>query len=910
MNNSGVGSKLRVFISSLCNGKYKIARRAIKKLLEATGLAEVYVYEETPASSDNNESAFLSEIDRSDLCVVIVDNKDDISTAVQKEVRRAQKNNLRILYIFCNERKKTPTAMQKEVETVGAQKYTVVSEFADIALEVYDSVIQDIIKIYCKKESPLQNKRSEVPELTVNKVFKIGSNIQRIGQLAAFPSVLRTLTSNIFPKASSQEDPDGSKLDSALADHLCYILSHSKFKESNIDVICSEICSTCQENIKSILSKRFDAQKAYFLGHYNKCLKYLREAINKAFATRSVPNWVKNDIAIDIRHVVLIIQELKNGIGSKISGQEYIDNNPEPVYYPYLDRQIQIFHEEIINHHYTAISDSPETTRVSDYNSLIVHLANAYCFAESNGSILQAIMIKNRLLELYELFCFQSNEHRLYFNYIRLAILNGNEKKIDNFIRTYNEPTSILNSYEIQEILKSIENSAQYMQVRSKLILITRFGYYMDDATYHELYAELLQFIKNWVADDKRTINLCSYISDFFITNTYRNSLTDAVSFVCEVFERKLSYCDYFCFKILSKSDFTKMNKTDQARVGRLLLDIASGKIACDFYSEFYRTIINFVSSTKGSVKQLEKALSRSAPEFYRTDYRLSTIIRNKCDITGYVKSQIQEIQSLINTNNDFNTNPFKGNNYDNIYFILSSCSQRLTNSILRCLLDTTITTLTSNQVTISIKSSAIKVIQELYFKYPDFSEWPRIKNRLLDSIPISYHTSNHFMLEKLENAKSLDFQYSLFLSLFDKAQSDLCVQKLLSLDRKDAYLTECFLITIYRYLSEIPDNIYNKDILSTFMYFCIETSQHREYKIRYNAVLNLIELTKYKPIQKPILSYLSRLMDFGTHVEKIAILNSIDRLKSTNNSFVRQIKNKGKADENYLVRMATDSFK
>lgn len=907
MNSSDGVSKLRVFVSSRCDGKYKIARRAIRKLLEATGLTEVYVYEDTPASSDNNESAFLSEIDRSDLCIIIVDNKDNISHAVLREIRRAQKNNLRLLYIFCNERKKTPTEIQKEIEAIGGQKYTVVSEFADIALAVYDSVIQDIIKIYCKKESPLQNKRSEASELTVNEVFKIGSNIQQIGQLAAFPLVLKTLTAHILSEASSQKKPDESKLDSALADLLCHILSHSKFKKSNIEAICSEMCNTCQEYMKPILLKRFDAQKAYFSGHYNKCLKYLQEAINKAFTSRSVPNWVKNDIAIDIRHVALIIQELKNRIDSKISGQEYIEKNPEPVYYPYLDRQIKNFNEEIINHHYTSISDSPETTRVSDYNSLIVHLANAYCCAETNGSILQTVMLKNRLLVLYELFCFQSKEHKLFFNYIRLAILNGNEKKIDNLIRMYNEPISILNSNEIQEILKGIENTAPHMQVRSKLILITRFGYYMDDATYHELYTELLHFIKNWIVNDNRTINLCSYISDFFITNKYRNSLTDAVSFVCDVFERKLSYCDYFCFKILSKLDFTKMDITNQTRINRLLFDIASGKISCEFYSEYYLTIIRFVSSTKKSVKQLEKALSHSAPEFYNTAYRLSTIVRKKCDITEYIKSQVQEIESLINTNNDFNTNPFKGNNYDNIHFILSSCSQKLTNSILVYLLDTTITTLTSNHVTASIKSSAIKVIQTIYFKYPGFSEWPRIKKRLLDNIPISCHTSNHFMLEKLENAKTLDFQYSLFLGLFDKAQSDLCVQKLLSLDRKDAYLMENFLVTIFGYLSEIPDNIYNKDILTTFMYYCIETSRHQECKIRHYAVLNLIKLTQYKQIQKPILSYLSRLMDYGTHVEKIAVLNGIDHLKSTNNSFVKQIKNKGKADTNFLVRLAAN---
>lgn len=45
--------KLRVFISSKCGGQYSVARKALKALLEATGLVESYVFESAPASSED-----------------------------------------------------------------------------------------------------------------------------------------------------------------------------------------------------------------------------------------------------------------------------------------------------------------------------------------------------------------------------------------------------------------------------------------------------------------------------------------------------------------------------------------------------------------------------------------------------------------------------------------------------------------------------------------------------------------------------------------------------------------------------------------------------------------------------------------------------------------------------------------
>ena len=117
--------KLEVFISSKCGGKYTIVRKALQKLLEETGLVSTYAYETEPASSINNENAYLSNLDHSDLIIILIDNKDGATSPVLAEEKRAKDMKLRMLYVFCDEDEKAPTPMQESIIVSQSQKFIV-----------------------------------------------------------------------------------------------------------------------------------------------------------------------------------------------------------------------------------------------------------------------------------------------------------------------------------------------------------------------------------------------------------------------------------------------------------------------------------------------------------------------------------------------------------------------------------------------------------------------------------------------------------------------------------------------------------------------------------------------------------------------------------------------------------------
>lgn len=71
--------KIRVFISSRCGGRYATVRFALKHLIDETGLAKAYLFENAPASSQNVQSSYLDKVDDCHLLILISDNEDDIT---------------------------------------------------------------------------------------------------------------------------------------------------------------------------------------------------------------------------------------------------------------------------------------------------------------------------------------------------------------------------------------------------------------------------------------------------------------------------------------------------------------------------------------------------------------------------------------------------------------------------------------------------------------------------------------------------------------------------------------------------------------------------------------------------------------------------------------------------------------
>ena len=154
------------------------------------------------------------------------------------------------------------------------------------------------------------------------------------------------------------------------------------------------------------------------------------------------------------------------------------------------------------------------------------------------------------------------------------------------------------------------------------------------------------------------------------------------------------------------------------------------------------------------------------------------------------------------------------------------------------------------------------------------------------------------------ETNRILSFQYRLFIHSFFEPECEILLDQLYSTDASEAYTIVQFLKIITDYLECAKEQIKDETLISAFLYYSIFMSQHKERDVKYYASICLIELTNFASTKRLALIHLSQIMDSGSQAAKIAILTHLGQIQSKEDeSYLKQIINKGKADCNYLVR-------
>ncbi len=79
-------------------------------------------------------------------------------------------------------------------------------------------------------------------------------------------------------------------------------------------------------------------------------------------------------------------------------GQKLIDESNEKVYYPILDRYAKNYLDSLIKYVGEYETDSPYTSRVTNWDSIIETAVNTFVVAFLNCSITQMICLRKRLI--------------------------------------------------------------------------------------------------------------------------------------------------------------------------------------------------------------------------------------------------------------------------------------------------------------------------------------------------------------------------------------------------------------------------------------------------------------------------------------------------------------------------------
>ncbi len=911
---------VKVFLSSNCdkkeerekgNTKYSVMRKALKLLLESTELCDVYVFEEGTATSYNVISSYTNPLDDSDLAIVIVDNKDGIGVGTQTEISRITALKKKCIYVFCNEREKEPTELEKQLlKSTSNPRYFTVSEFAEIPEKVYNSVINDILGIYtsyCRGRVELvDQKQSQVTESVEDTGLSVAedSNFSKeyMSQFAYTKALVKKEAGLLFGEESTASD-----IDRRCADLLGYVIGSQFTGLPSFDLINKDVKQFHKGNMQKLVAIRYEAVEAYFSGELFDCINKLEEAVAFINSCKNIPKWLLNDVAIDLRNVQINIDNEKGLMNLHTHGQEILDEDKEPLYYPIIDRIVSDYIEGIIKNRFNNSTQSPFTVNLGGVDYAIEKTANAFLVAYYYGSITQMILTRKRIYDYTLGLSLEVRNHRMFMFTVRLLLLSCEEKTLRQFLDAYGENTNNINSNDIECLLNSItKQPIRYKRILARENTLRFFGYYYSDEVFKQESNDILDAVKESIANDYTAGRLIKPLLDAINDTSYRFQEKKILEFVLFIFEKR--YRRYYddVFQFLYGFRFKELTKKEQTSYQRFLIKALKDDDVRNNASRIYQAIQTLRQCETINHKPLDEAVKKYNKDFYENMYRLNVEEHDSCQGWEYTKRCIEEIKRDNLTQG--NGGMYSFHVYDpylTISNIIVNADLIYSSEQLKQIIDVTNGTIFVNTQSAKAKVRALELLCIIQLKQPAnrliskfYKEIDERRDEILD-------TKELFLVKGYSKANINMCICILGLILKQGNEIDISIRtvEIQNSDASEQITALCFLERLYNF-EFFKQLSYTRNAL--FQFLLNESySNNSDIRFRSMSVMSKISESKYRNI---CLERFVNIMDDEDYKGKVGLLYRLneDDLK---NPKVQFIFDKGKVDTHYWVRVAANRF-
>ena len=909
-------NKVSVFISSKCdneddvqNGriKYGVMRKALKLLLEETNMCNVYVFEEGKATSYNVVNSYMDPLADSDLVIVIVDNKDGITDATLKEVGRVKALNKKCIYIFCDEREKNITELQAELQSSTKNpRFVIVHEFSDIAKEAYEAVINDVISTYI---SYCRSRLNYGEEKKMDDLSESASNIEI--QIAEDSDITKKFISGFpYTKYIAQKEAGiafkgiecKEEQDRLCASLLGQIIGCTELENLDFEAIKLDIRAFHRGNIQKLVSLRYEAVESYFSGDISGCIERLNACIDFCNSCRNMPKWMYNDVALDLRNIQLEIDMERDIFNINSSGQEILDQDNEPLYYPVIDRIVSDFNESIVKHQMHNTTQSPYRVNLGGVDFIIEKACNAFIVAYYYGSITHMLMLRKRLIEYLIGVALEIRNHKTYMFCVKLLILSNEEKTLKQFLNAYGENTNNINSLDVKYLTGSIKSQPiKTRKIMARQQLLKYFGYYYSDEEFERESKDLVEQIKQYIIDKYATELLIKPLFELFSETSYRMHEGTVLDFIYFLFESdcKRYYDD--AFKFLYHFSFKNLSNDEQNKYQQFIIKSLND-------DEIRKKCVN-IGWAAQTLRQYEtishESLDATVREkcfgFYEDTYLLNTSIQDEEKGWEYTKQYIDfirndnEMQGKNGTYSSKAYDPYK--TIANIMFInkLRYKSARL-KMIIGCLKGT----LLAETQTIEAKVGAMELMCMLQLAHPTnqqikkvtqelYNDWQEVVNAK-DLFPVrGYALDNlelYFVLLRTFFNMTEDMELGLRLMYIQNSEISIQITTLGTLERmmEHGFMSFC---------SDVEKN--------TLFQYVMSASYSMNCDVRFcaMAVLTKIANDNYRTL---CLERFVEMMDNEPYKGKVGLLYRLKNEDLTD-AKVKFIFDKGKNDSHFWVR-------
>ena len=649
------GRKIEVFISSICgdHGKYDHVRAELKKTIEETGLANVYLFEGEGAASMPAGSHYVFALEDCDICIFLINNADGVTPGVQKEIDTVKRNNIKALYYFCDETKTEKTALEQSLMGAQFAKSKTIHKFDDLIQNGFHDLINDITAIYhhyCRgrllwktEDDPVDVHQIDVAKAEIVQLKTVPKSVlKNIDQCSDY--LVRYSVGNNF--RFPDEEIHTGDIDEWGVQFLQVLFEAKSIKQFNVAMFLESLKETQEDGHFQIAQIRWQAIQAYFMGNVEKCVEHLESALKLARETNQ-PTWVIKDILVDLRNHQIILCNIKNLI-PKSDAQNELNENNEEVYYPLIDRIHESLHEKIVEGLYKDKTKSPYTVTIgNNYNQYGNLLASSFVIAMYNGSLTHILLIYEKVRDfVFYLSCKYTDWH-LRKRLLQLSVLAGNEKEINNLQNSYPEILNQMMANDAAMVMEFCNNQPiPYKRLICQLLGFGAVGYYLNDADFQKYEALIVKGIKDFLNDDTPVVFVGQNIFKGLAGAAYRMPQNTLVE-ICTLFmerEYRRWYTDMFDF-IANRINLQKMDTETAEKLIQCIIKALENEKDRGQIRNVPRFLFMLRKQNRQLTEELDMKIAEYLPSFYNGIYKLETTEKQQTDLPIFVQEYVDQIK-------------------------------------------------------------------------------------------------------------------------------------------------------------------------------------------------------------------------------------------------------------------------
>ena len=527
-----IGEKLKVFISSKTGDaqnctKYNLARKAIKEILEATGLFQIYLFEEAGTSSISAENHYIRNLRYADVCIFLIDNEDGVPEGVQNEVDKVLRNKIPSLYYFCDQNSKEKTSLQKSLLHPDAPKSKIIHSFEDFIERGAVDLINDILftyKAYSSGDTVHPSNELLVDETDdENKIVKeekvSNPNIFLIGNKNISKEKCREYFINMFFESEKKQEEASSHTD---IDYYCSKFLQIMFEGVSyytfeVSEYLKVLKTILPDNYFKIVKLRWKSIGEYYSNNLSESIETLRSAYKESVLDK-LEEWFIQDILIDLRNQINLYYESRNGYTDQNYGQLELNKMGSIVFYPIIDRHEKNLLEQLEKDRQNLdIKGYSSKIFLGDRSLYTNSIADIFVEAMIFGSMTHLIHLYSNIQNLsYEWFV-RNDEWSMFKLNFKNAIISLDKNKVHRTAIKFANHVEKLTQEEAKEIYDYTENQIiSHKKLTAQLLAISEIGYYLNDSDFSIIWDGIKKQLDSWKNSETGIMNQESYIFNAF----------------------------------------------------------------------------------------------------------------------------------------------------------------------------------------------------------------------------------------------------------------------------------------------------------------------------------------------------------------------------------------------------------